>query len=87
MAMVMYQRGDSLAEIAKAVGKPTDLVRDYFSRRELFFPDTRKICKWDTEKALGMFHDGASDREIAEAVGVEVRRVRRFFQKLGYCAG
>lgn len=67
--LAMYKAGANDAEIAKAVGRSPEAVRNY---RLKYWGETNwnGKSKWDTEKARAMRQKGASWSEIAKAVGV-----------------
>lgn len=65
----MYKAGASDVEIAKAVGRSPEAVRNY---RVQYWGETKwdGQVKWDTEKARQMREQGISWAKVASAVGV-----------------
>lgn len=65
----MYKAGATDTEIAKAVGRSTEAVRNY---RVQYWgkPNWTAQAKWDTEKARQLREQGMSWAEVARAVGV-----------------
>ncbi len=41
-------------------------------------------CKWDYDKALGLFMEGKTLREVAQAVGTAEINVRRYAERYGW---